>query len=71
MRYFICSLVAQLGQNLLYAEFEIVYIPLLARNTKLSVLDWIDCEIVGVKDFIKALVWLGFLLPCFTSRNVY
>jgi hypothetical protein len=50
MRYFICSLVAQLGQNLLYAEFEIAYIPLLARNTKLSVLDWINCEILGVKD---------------------
>ena len=51
MRYFICSsLVAQLGQNLLYTEFEIVYIPLLAQNTKLSLLDWINCEIVGVKD---------------------
>ena len=48
--YFICSLVAQLGQNLYYAEFEIVYIALLAQNTKLSVLDWINCEIAGVKD---------------------
>ena len=46
--YFICSLVAQLGQNLYYDEFEIVYIPLLAQTTKFSIIDWINCEILGV-----------------------
>lgn len=48
--YFTCSLVAQLGQNLYYDEFEIVYIPLLAQTTKFSIIDWINCEILGVKD---------------------